>query len=652
MFKSLLRNRFRGLLSIGGIYIAVAMVTRTYLLIFSRSDVSWSLLDLLQVYAMGLFYDTISVSYVLIPFALAATLYTDRVFYSRWRIVSANILYVLLILAAVFGAFAEYFFWEEFSTRFNFIAIDYLIYTSEVTNNIFQSYNMPLVITLWAIASAAIATVAVKRKLFTPLTPIATTIWQRMSVGVGFIILPLVSFIAFGQNTERYFGNMYNSELAKDGLYSLGSAYLNNELDYHKFYINSENDEAIANLRSELQPVAQTYLSPTPSSITRRITATSPEKRYNVILVCDESLSASFLGAFGNTEQLTPNLDSIAARAMLFTRMYATGTRTVRGMEAITLSIPPTPGSSIVRRPGNENLFSLGSVFASKGYDTKFIYGGYGYFDNMNYFFGNNGFTVVDRAQFAKAEVTFDNAWGVCDEDLFGKALSEADSSYAAGRPFFQYIMTTSNHRPYTYPSNRVPIASGTGRSGAVMYTDYAIGDLVRKASQKPWFKNTLVVIVADHCNNSAGKSAINLEKYHIPFIVYNPNIVKPATVDTLCSQIDVAPTLLALMSWSYESKFFGKNILAMQPNEQRALVGTYQKLGYLKNNRFVLLDVQRQSSFYTYDRGNNILTPSQEDAQLQREAVAYYQSAYFLFKNGMMHNDTGNASMLYAAHR
>ncbi|WP_320051626.1 sulfatase-like hydrolase/transferase [uncultured Acetobacteroides sp.] len=639
MFNSILRTRFKGLLSLAGIYVAIAMVTRTYLLFFSRADVSWNIWNLIKVYAMGAFYDIVSVSYMLIPFALLVTLLTDNAFYKRWRMTSAIVFYTILIAAAIFGAFAEYFFWEEFSTRFNFIAIDYLVYTSEVTNNIFESYNIPLVVSLWTLFTAAVAIFAIRKKLFTPSERISTTIWQRLKVGSAFIIFPFIAFFAFGQNTERFFDNQYNSELAKDGVYSLGSAYINNELDYHKFYINNDNKSTLAELRKLLATEGSQYTSSNPDDITRKITSQGEAKNYNVILICNESLSASFLGAFGNTEKLTPNLDSIAKQSMLFTNLYSTGTRTVRGMEAITLSIPPTPGSSIVRRPGNENLFTLGSVFSQKGYDTKFVYGGYGYFDNMNYFFGNNDFKVVDRNLFTKADTHFANAWGVCDGDLFNKVIQEADSSYASGKPFFQYVMTTSNHRPYTYPNNCVDIPSGSGREGAVKYTDYAMGQLIRDAKSKPWFKNTLIIIVADHCNNSAGKSSMNIEKYHIPFIVYNPNLVKPAKVETQCSQIDVAPTILGLMGWSYESKFFGKNILTMKPNEQRAFVGTYQKLGYLKGNKVVILDVQHQSEFFTYNKNSNNLTPASKDNALLNEAVAYYQGAYYLYKNGLTKN-------------
>jgi phosphoglycerol transferase MdoB-like AlkP superfamily enzyme len=172
-----------------------------------------------------------------------------------------------------------------------------------------------------------------------------------------------------------------------------------------------------------------------------------------------ESMSARFMQRFGWTgPAITPNLDRLAGESLFFDRAYATGTRTVRGLEAITLSIPPTPGRSIVKRPGNENLASIGFVFRERGYDTRFICGGDGFFDNMNYFFTHNGFSIIDRDAFDESATTFGNAWGLCDEDLYTQSIADANESHRAGRPFMQLLMTTSNHRPYTFPAGRVGI--------------------------------------------------------------------------------------------------------------------------------------------------------------------------------------------------
>ena len=132
-----------------------------------------------------------------------------------------------------------------------------------------------------------------------------------------------------------------------------------------------------------------------------------------------ESLSAEYMGAFGDDRGWTPNLDDLAKRSLFFDNFYATGTRTVRGMEAVVLSVPPTPGRSIIKRPDCHDMFSSGFIFKEKGYENKFIYAGHGYFDNMNDFFSHNGFVMIDRTDMNSDEITFSNVWGVCDEDLF-----------------------------------------------------------------------------------------------------------------------------------------------------------------------------------------------------------------------------------------
>jgi phosphoglycerol transferase MdoB-like AlkP superfamily enzyme len=628
---TIFRSRFKGLLNLALIYIVVAFCTRTFLLTLSHADVQWGVVELLKMFALGFMYDVVSVAYFLIPFAFFSIVLTDNAFYSKWRSVVSHVFYIALSGLIVFGAVAEYFFWDEFGTRFNFIAIDYLIYTREVTHNIWESYNIPLVFSLIVALTALIAYLSIRFKWFKTEIKSESSLLKRFQLGVIFFVFPLFTFFGINQNIEPYFGNRYNAELSKNGVYSLGSAYINNELDYMKFYVSNDTTAVFGEMRKQLATANASFTSNNVTDLTRQITMQGETKPYNVILICDESLSASYLGCFGDTAHLTPNLDSLAKQSLFFTGLYATGTRTVRGMEAITLSTPPTPGSSLVRRPGNENLFSLGSVFAQQNYDVKFLYGGYGYFDNMNYFFGNNGFKIVDRSDFAKEEIDFANVWGICDEDVFERSLKEADKSVAEGKPFFQYIMTTSNHRPYTYPDGRIDIPSLTGRSGGIKYTDYAIGKLLREIKDKPWFKNTLVVVVADHCGNSAGKASIDIEKYHIPFFIYNPEIVKPQQVDLQCSQMDVAPTILGVLNMSYQSKFFGKNILTMQPEEQRAVMGTYQKLGYMKGNKVVLLDIQHRTEYFDYDRVKNILTPAPADPQLLNEVVAYYQSAYYM---------------------
>jgi len=356
------------------------------------------------------------------------------------------------------------------------------------------------------------------------------------------------------------------------------------------------------------------------------------EKRCNVIIILVESLSAEFVGALGSKDGLTPNLDRLSEEGLFFRNFYATGTRTDRGIEAVTLSVPPTPGRSLVKRPNNANLFSIGQIFGRRGYDAKFIYSGYSTFDSMNTFFEGNGFRTVDGADFPKDEITFSNAWGVCDQDLYRRAIRECDESFAAGRPFCSVLLTTSNHRPFTFPP-QVQIPPGKGRHRGVWYSDYAVGEFVAAARARPWFDNTIFAIVADHCASSAGKAEVPVANYHIPLLIYAPKLVKPGRVDTVASQIDIAPTILGLLNFSYRSKFFGADLLRQDP--ARALVGNYEKIGLYRDGKLALLWPRRKSQVYEVaPDAQQRETPM--DTRLLDDTMAYYQSAAYLIHHGL----------------
>lgn len=283
-------------------------------------------------------------------------------------------------------------------------------------------------------------------------------------------------------------------------------------------------------MHQELAEPNARFQASEPEDIRRHISADGTPRKPNIILVTIESFSAKYMGSNGDPRNLTPNLDALRRESLYFNNFYATGTRTDRGLEAITLSIPPTPGRSIVKRIGRESGYgSLGQQLAAVGYDPVFVYGGRGYFDNMNAFFSGNGYRIVDQSSVAESEISFKNAWGMADEDLYRQALKLADADHAKQQPFLLQLMTTSNHRPYTYPDGRIDIPSGDGREGAVKYTDHAIAQFLRDAKGKPWFDNTLFVFVADHTAGSAGMEDLPVSNYQIPLWIYAPKLIAPA---------------------------------------------------------------------------------------------------------------------------
>lgn len=630
------QSRLRIAYLLGGVFLAVSMGLRLALVIRSWRLLEGELVVLPKVLGMGLLMDLATLSYFAIPYVGFLVL-APRKFYSSKKISpflhGAVIASLYLIL---FVAVAEWFFFEEFAARFNFIAVDYLIYTQEVLGNIWESY--PLIPILLGILLGALLIWWPLRNVVRASQKSLEPLGRRAIEGFPWVAAAVLFGLTADLDWSRISGNNYANEIASNGMYSFVSAFGTNQIDYETFYPKLEPEKALAMLKDQLAEPNARFLSDDPWDLRRRIANGGPlgEKRLSVALIVVESLSAEFVGALGGQKKLTPRLDSLASQCLVFTNIYATGTRTDRGLEAITLSVPPTPGRSLVKRPGNENLFSLGWILKREGYRVEFIYGGYGYFDNMNHFFSQNGFKVVDRKEFASHEITFSNAWGVCDEDLYRKALSRMRESHKNNQPFFGLILTTSNHRPYTYPEGRVKVPSGKGRKGAVLYTDWAIGNFFDEARKEPWFQDTIFVVVADHCANSAGKAALPVDRYRIPLFIYAPRWIKPARIETLGSQMDLAPTLLGLLGVDYTSKFLGRNLLSMKQEQGRAFMATYQKLGYLRGNRLVVMDVKRPATQYQWVPGRRDLEVVNPDGPLTEEAISYYQGASLIHGRGL----------------
>jgi phosphoglycerol transferase MdoB-like AlkP superfamily enzyme len=689
--QHLLNTKFGPVMLLVLIVSTVSLLTRIFLLIYSSSSFDYSFLNIAGVFSIGLFYDLCMCSYLIIPLVLHIWFCNERSYKSIWPYVISGVYlaviigivffnlvpkeynkllpkaalaivgirfliyllllwrgknfrlrwrkfvlygdFFLLIFLLLFNAVSEFFFWQEFGSRYNFIAVDYLVYTNEVIGNINESYPIKWILIVAFIIVTPIF-LSVRKYLKQSVNqPISFS--RRTLTALALLVFPVIVYFGISNKFRRFSSNSFANELAGNGVYEFGAAFLNNELDYYKFYKTIPDEEAFKIVRQQLQTPNSKFVSDDIFNLERDISYADSAKNYNVVLISIESFSASFMKAFGNDQNITPQLDSLANHSIFFTNLYASGTRTVRGLEALSLSIPPVPGQSIVRRPGNENLFSLGSVLRSKGYTTKFIYGGYSSFDNMGYYFSHNDYEVIDRSALKSNEIHYANIWGVSDEDEFALTIKKLDESYAERKPFFTQVMTVSNHRPYTYPEGRIDIPpSRQAREGAVKYTDYAIGKFINAAAVKPWFVNTIFVIVADHCAYAAGKVELPVTGYHIPMLLYSPQHLQPRKFERLTSQLDIVPTILGILKMNYRSKFFGYDIFNLPEGRERAFISTYQGLGYLRDSQLIIQRPPQKLEQFSPDFKTGKAIKVNITDSLAKQAQAYYQTAVWLLKN------------------
>lgn len=590
------------------------------------------------IFLRGLWFDLHVLLLLSIPYFILKLVLPPRWLLSRTATLVSRAFLFTWVFLWFFASASEIVFWNEFASRANFIAVDYLVYTQEVIGNIKESYPLATIIFV-LLALSAVTTYLLVR--FVKIAPYEMNKNRRIRFAlVLFLIVPIS--IKLHSLDQFEIPNSFANESSNNGTYSLFAAYYRNELQYSRFYKTlpqSEADSTLKQLGVAREPMSDFKNNPRPIPDTHEPNEMGPFRRApkNVILITVESLSADYLGLYGNKKHLTPHLDQLAKDGYWFSHMFATGTRTVRGLEALSLGIPPVPGQAVVRRPNSDHLVTIGEMLQKQGVATFFFYGGYGYFDNMNDYFMSNDYEVLDRNSFDQKSITFSNVWGVADEILFSNTARLLTEKTKGRSRFFAQIMTTSNHRPYTYPDGRIDIPSPGGRDGAVKYTDFAIGRFIEDAKKEPWFKDTVFVIVADHCASVAGKTKLPVANYLIPMIMYAPDIITPGVYDRMVSQIDIAPTLIDIMKLHGDDFFFGESLFENSDRPARAFISNYQELGYYKDNVLTVLKPKQRVEAFRVEPKTYTTTPIPVREDLEKEAISFYQTADLSLRLGAL---------------
>ena len=352
-------GRFALLLLCGAVFLTASTATRLALWLALPGSAGVALIDLPGIFAVGLLYDLTFVMLTALPAAFLLWLVPQILWHRagfRWLVSSVVVLSFYLL---GFIVVAEWVFWDEFGARFNFISVDYLIYRREVTENLWESYPV-----VWLFASIGLLAGLAGFTLRTAVRTALSSVQQFRSRSWAFALIALMAAGAIAlmdQKPRENFQNVYARELASSGPYQFFAAFRNNELDFDTFYASMPSPALAKELQALLKSQLATPIDTDPMGIYRAIDNPGIEQRLNIMLIMVESLSADYLSRFGRTDHITPNLDALTPDSLFFSNFYATGTRTTRGLEAVTLSIPPTPGRSIVKRIGRESgMWSLG----------------------------------------------------------------------------------------------------------------------------------------------------------------------------------------------------------------------------------------------------------------------------------------------------
>lgn len=613
--------------------------------------------DLWRLFVLGLRVDTVLLCYLLALPAVVLLLMPAGAL--RRHTVAAMLTGAILLLLVMEMLTPS--FLAQFDRRPDRIFFEYLVYPREVFSMLFKTYPW---LSLIMPALAAGAAVLVWRFWQGRLAHDAH--WPyRVQVVALIVVVPALLVGARGldhrpinPSLASFSPNRLANELALNSTYSVAyAAYsLRQEADSAALYGTMPWPEVLARVRTYMDVPDSAFTNPHIPTLHRQA-ATPRARPLNLVIILEESLGAAHVGKLGGLP-LTPNLDRLADEGLWFTRLYATGTRTARGMEAVAAAFPPTPAPPVLKLPrAQDSFFTLGALLQRHGYATEFLYGGVANFDNMRSFYMNNGFDrVIEQQDFDNP--VFLGSWGVSDEDWLAKAhqtfLDHGD------QPFFALMLSTSNHEPFEYPEGRIePYESPLHtRYNAMKYADYALGRFFALAHDADYFEDTVFVVLADHEARVYGSEMLPVRHFRVPMLILGPGVPR-GTYDAVASQIDLAPTLLPLLGLETEHPMIGRDLLA-RPADQpgRAIMQFENTHGFRVGDRLVAHAPHRPPASFTVGPGD-VLTPAPDDPEFTRDALAHALWAAQAYRCGLYrlpapsHSGTGPlAGILDACHR
>jgi phosphoglycerol transferase MdoB-like AlkP superfamily enzyme len=581
------------------------------------SDRIASIKDLMNIFLFGFRIDLSSLGWIL-SILFTCTILSSLTIFS-WKLYR----YLYIVLMSFFVTFSFFMeastpdFITEYGVRPNRFFVEYLVYPKEVLKMLCQGRALQLVIGLIIVVLVFLGALRIFGKivkkeykinklvtiLLLPVILAVTVFMARSTLGHRPINPAMVAFSTDPTINEAVLNSSYSVAFAATRMKKDKSAM--------EYYGKMDDETLISLVRNNSNRVSQQYEQGGKSQPTLSLNqaAYNRSKPLNIVILLQESFGAQFVKSLGGLD-LSPNYEKLSAEGWSFTNAFATGTRSIRGIEAVVSGFPPTPITAVVKLDkAQSNFFTLPALLKSKGYVTSFIYGGETHFDNMKTFFLGNGVqNIIGENDYLNP--SFVGSWGVSDEDLYKKVNEQFKTMYASKKPFFSLVFTSSNHDPFEFPDGKIDLydVNKNTRNNAVKYADYALGEFFKNAKKEEYYKDTIFLIIADHDSRVTGKTSVPLSNYHIPALILGADI-KPKIDNRMVSQIDMAPTLLSLAGISASYPMIGQD-LCINTNGGRALMQYNNNFAYMIPGKVVLFSPEKEPQTYALEKLSGPLVP------------------------------------------
>ena len=636
-------GRYRVVLTTFLIAMALFSIQRLLLLAVYTDGSAWGIGPIARALTVGLRFDALVVLVLVLPQTLHLTLFSNRRVQGKLSRLMLLCEWSIAFTFVLFVCISEFLFFDEFQSRFNYIAFEYLVYPHEVFGNIWETYPVGWLLALLAAVATGLVLFS-RRQTFSSLT--VGLSWRRgLAALTGIAGAAALLFSTSSMASMHVSKNRVVNECSGNGVYTFLYYAWTCKFDFPTFYLTNDIEESYRRVRQRIAMPGDRFHSDSTNPVDRTVVSPGPRRDYNVVLIIEESFGSDYVGVLGDDRNYTPCFDRLSKQGILFDNFYATGNRTARALEAILASFPPIPTESILKRSHSDRIYTLAHVLAERGYETVFLTGGRGLFDGMYDFMTNNGFQrFIEQRDIDDPVHT--TVWGVSDEDTFAKALEECNAMYAAGRPFFLTVLTVTNHSPFTFPNGRIEYPPERQvREYALKYSDWALGRFFDQARTCDFYKKTIFVVLGDHGARVYGSQLFPMKSYRVPVLMILPGGQGAGTrMSTLCCSMDVAPTIMGLLGGSYRSVFFGRDVFRLEPDDGYALMQHNRDVALLTaDGRMMVLGCQKQATeFLMNHRTYDLLTLDQIDAELKADTIALFQAGYRLYEQERWFPDTG----------
>ncbi|MBS1598715.1 MAG: sulfatase-like hydrolase/transferase [Bacteroidetes bacterium] len=662
MFQRLkIPKLIRWIFSTGIIFLLLMIALRLCLFFFFDKQGN-HFTDIFPALFLGLRYDLKMISILLMFMLIFGSIPYIHPFNSSrgkgiWLIIIGLASFIFIFFYSV--DFAHY---SYLSQRLNASVLNYLADTSISMNMVWQTYPVIKIIILLIVGTWFIRFLVVTSYLKIKKNPYLTTKRNTLiSYVASFLLFAFFIFGRIGQFNLRWsdafeLGSDYKANLALNPFQTFFSSL--------KFRHSGYDQTKVLNSIPVLNPYFGFTATDTSMLFERDI---SPKKnssvnKPNVIVVICESFSAYKSSMFGNPLNTTPFFNEMSRNGIFFERCFTPTYGTARGVWAIVTGIPDVEEIASTTSSRNPKAVDQHSIINDfEGYNKLYFLGGSASWANIRGLLDNNirGLRLYEQDSYNAPKI---DVWGISDKNLFLEANMVLKKQTA---PFFAVIQTADNHRPYTIPEEdrqafhkiTVPQDSLTkfgfesnDEMNAFRYTDFGYRTFIEAAQKEKYFNNTIFLFVGDHgIPGNAGdmfpKSWTDqrLTAEHVPLLIYAPGILQSRRISSLCSQLDVLPTLAGLCNISYRNTTFGRDILDSTYGDAKALSFIFdpdqQYVGLVKGDFLFRKQLKTGKEEIVSVKNNQPVDGSAENDATKKEMKSITESIFETAKYLLFHN-------------